>query len=71
MHPQHIVLYQALLIRHAKIAFTVCVPSTIEGNFGESAVDAGLERQVTQINIVAWSSTLPSPTDSTWIQVEC
>ena len=36
-----LVLYQALSIEHPKIAFTVCMPSTVEGDFRASAVDAG------------------------------
>ena len=36
-----LILYQALSIEHPKIAFTVCMPSTVEGDFRASAVDAG------------------------------
>ena len=36
-----LVLYQALSVEHPKITFTVCMPSTVEGDFCASAVDAG------------------------------
>ena len=40
-----LVLYQALSIEHPKIAFTVCMPSTVEGDFRASAVDVGPVRE--------------------------
>ena len=40
-----LVLYQALSIEHPKISFTVCMPSTVEGDFRASAVDAGPIRE--------------------------
>lgn len=40
-----LVLYQALSIEHPKIAFSVCMPSTVEGDFRASAVDAGPIRE--------------------------
>lgn len=40
-----LVLYQALSIEHPSIAFTCVLPSTIEGDFRASAVDAGHVRE--------------------------
>ncbi|KAF8798355.1 NAD(P)-binding protein [Phlegmacium glaucopus] len=40
-----LVLYQALSIEHPRIAFSVCMPSTVEGDFRASAVDAGPVRE--------------------------
>jgi len=40
-----LVLYQALSIEHPRIAFTVCMPSTVQGDFRASAVDAGPVRE--------------------------
>ena len=40
-----LVLYQAVSIEHPKIAFTVCMPSTVEGDFRASAVDVGPVRE--------------------------
>ncbi|KAJ4421736.1 hypothetical protein N0V82_003580 [Gnomoniopsis sp. IMI 355080] len=41
-----LLLYQALAIEHQNIAFSFVLPSTIEGNFRASAVDAGPVREV-------------------------
>ena len=38
-------LYQSLAIEHPDITFTNVLPSTIEGNFRKSAVDAGEVRE--------------------------
>lgn len=40
-----LLLYQALAIEHRRIAFSFVLPSTIEGNFRASAVDAGPVRE--------------------------
>ncbi|KAJ4388232.1 hypothetical protein N0V93_008839 [Gnomoniopsis smithogilvyi] len=40
-----LLLYQALAIEHRNIAFSFILPSTIEGNFRASAVDAGPVRE--------------------------
>lgn len=40
-----LLLYQALAIEHRSIAFSFVLPSTIEGNFRASAVDAGPVRE--------------------------
>lgn len=40
-----LLLYQALAIEHRDIAFSFVLPSTIEGNFRASAVDAGPVRE--------------------------
>ncbi|CAN8104644.1 unnamed protein product [Discula destructiva] len=40
-----LLLYQALAIEHRSIAFSFLLPSTIEGNFRASAVDAGPVRE--------------------------
>ncbi|KAG6840332.1 hypothetical protein C0991_007414 [Blastosporella zonata] len=40
-----LVLYQALSIEHPSIAFTCVLPSTVEGDFRASAVDAGPVRE--------------------------
>jgi short-subunit dehydrogenase len=40
-----LVLYQALSMEHPRIAFTVCMPSTVQGDFRASAVDAGPVRE--------------------------
>ena len=40
-----LVLYQALSIEHPKIKFSNIIPSTIEGEFRSSAVDAGPVRE--------------------------
>lgn len=40
-----LLLYQALAIEHRNIAFSFVLPSTIEGNFRASAVDAGPVRE--------------------------
>ena len=34
-----LMLYQALSIEHPKIAFSLCMPSTVQGDFRSSAVD--------------------------------
>jgi hypothetical protein len=36
-----LVLYQALSMEHPRIAYTVCMPSTVQGDFRASAADAG------------------------------
>ena len=40
-----LLLYQSLAIEHPRIAFSFVLPSTIEGNFRASAVDAGPVRE--------------------------
>lgn len=40
-----LVLYQSLAIEHPDITFTCVLPSTIEGDFRKSAVDAGPTRE--------------------------
>ena len=45
-----LVLYQALSIEHPKIAFTVCMPSTVEGDFRASAVDGPIEAEASDSN---------------------
>lgn len=40
-----LLLYQSLAVEHPRIAFTFLLPSTIEGNFRASAVDAGPVRE--------------------------
>ncbi|GBE88257.1 hypothetical protein SCP_1300720 [Sparassis crispa] len=36
-----LMLYQALSIEHSAVTFTLCIPTTVEGNFRASAVDGG------------------------------
>ena len=40
-----LLLYQSLAIEHPRIAFSFVLPSTIEGDFRASAVDAGPVRE--------------------------
>ena len=40
-----LMLYQSLAIEHPDITFTCVIPSTIEGDFRKSAVDAGPVRK--------------------------
>lgn len=41
-----LLLYQSLAIEHPDITFTCIIPSTIEGDFRKSAVDAGPVREL-------------------------